>query len=219
MLSSFFKVNIDFPQFRDVTDWFVNYLQSLIMPRTGLTKFFINQISEGAIQKEKLVQIVKQADFFISDIKLKTEEKDIPNDVISFLSNIEELPNELKTKIHSEQRLKSIDLSFEHENEHGERYDIPFKFESMGTQRFFGLAGILYLMLKDSSLFPIDALESSLHPDLFEYFVLTFLKNAKQSQCLVTTHNREILNNRDLFRNDAVWIVDKSLSSSAELYS
>ena len=33
---------------------------------------------------------------------------------------------------------------------------------------------------------------------------------AKESQIFIaTTHNREILNNRDLFRDDAIWFTDK----------
>jgi len=66
---------------------------------------------------------------------------------------------------------------------------------------------------------PVDELESSLHPDLYEHFILTFLMNAKQSQIIATTHYREILNNKDVFRNDAVWFTDKDKSCSTELYS
>jgi len=36
---------------------------------------------------------------------------------------------------------------------------------------------------------------------------------------IATTHNREILNNKDIFRNDAIWFTDKSKDSATELYS
>jgi hypothetical protein len=36
---------------------------------------------------------------------------------------------------------------------------------------------------------------------------------------IATTHNREILNNRDLFRDDAIWFTDKNEDSATELYS
>ena len=69
-------------------------------------------------------------------------------------------------------------------------------------------------------LLPIDELESSLHPDLFNHFLLTYLVNGKKnSQLIATTHNREILNNRDLFRDDAIWFTDKNEDSATELYS
>ncbi len=66
---------------------------------------------------------------------------------------------------------------------------------------------------------PIDELESSLHPDLFVHFLLSFLVNSEGSQIIATTHNREILNNKDIFRNDAVWFTDKTDTCATELYS
>jgi AAA15 family ATPase/GTPase len=69
-------------------------------------------------------------------------------------------------------------------------------------------------------MFLIDELESSLHPDLFQHFLLSFLVNSKKSQFIATTHNREILDNKDIFRNDAIWITDKDNEECAtELYS
>ena len=58
-----------------------------------------------------------------------------------------------------------------------------------------------------------------MHPDLYLHFILSFLLNSKTSQIVATTHNREILDNKDIFRNDAIWFTDKQESSSTELYS
>ncbi len=85
--------------------------------------------------------------------------------------------------------------------------------------RYYGFAGILSLLLKDSIAFPIDELEASLHPDLFIHFILSFLVNSKESQIIATTHNREILNNKDIFRNDVIWFTNKTETCSTELYS
>ncbi|WP_268036522.1 AAA family ATPase [Algoriphagus sp. PAP.12] len=43
--------------------------------------------------------------------------------------------------------------------------------------------------------------------------------NTKNSQLIATTHNREILDNRDIYRNDAIWFTDKNEESATELYS
>lgn len=94
-------------------------------------------------------------------------------------------------------------------NEKG--YSLPFKMESNGTKRYYGFAGLLAFILKDSMILPIDELESSLHPDLYEHFLLSFLMNSKDSQIIATTHNREILNKKDLFRNDAIWFTEKMM--------
>jgi AAA15 family ATPase/GTPase len=91
--------------------------------------------------------------------------------------------------------------------------------ESNGTKRYYGFAGLLAFILKDSMILPIDELESSLHPDLYEHFLLSFLMNSKDSQIIATTHNREILNKKDLFRNDAIWFTEKNDDCATELYS
>ena len=43
--------------------------------------------------------------------------------------------------------------------------------------------------------------------------------NSKKSQLIATTHNREILNNKDIFRNDSIWFTNKNESCATELYS
>lgn len=68
-------------------------------------------------------------------------------------------------------------------------------------------------------ILPVDELEASLHPDLYEHFLLSFLMNSKESQLIATTHNRELLNNKDIYRNDAIWFTDKNDDCATELYS
>jgi AAA15 family ATPase/GTPase len=115
--------------------------------------------------------------------------------------------------------IKSKEIKLEHTISNS-KFTLPFEEESKGTQRYYGFAGILYLLVKNSTAFPIDELEASLHPDLFVHFLLSFLVNSKKSQIIATTHNREILNNKDIFRNDAIWITDKDNENCAtELYS
>jgi AAA15 family ATPase/GTPase len=74
-------------------------------------------------------------------------------------------------------------------------------------------------LINSSTAFSIDELEASLHPELYVHFLLSFLINSKKSQIIATTHNREILINKDIFRNDAIWFTDKSETSATELYS
>jgi AAA15 family ATPase/GTPase len=62
-------------------------------------------------------------------------------------------------------------------------------------------------------------LEKSLHPDLYKHFLLLFLVNSKSSQLIATTHNRELLSNKDIIRNESIWFCDKSEASATKLYS
>ena len=96
---------------------------------------------------------------------------------------------------------------------------MPINAESEGTKRFYSFAGLLALLIKTPTIFPIDELESSLHPDLYTHFLLSFLQNAQHSQLIATTHNRELLGDTDIFRNDVIWFTNKSEDCATELYS
>ena len=98
-------------------------------------------------------------------------------------------------------------------------YNLPLNIESEGTKRFYGFAGLLALLIKTPTIFAIYALESSLHPDLYTHFLLSFLQNAQQSQLIATTHNRELLGDTDIFRNDVIWFTDKGEDFATQLYS
>lgn len=102
----------------------------------------------------------------------------------------------------------------------GVSYNLPFESESEGTKRYYGLGGLLNVLINYSNAILVDELETSLHPDLYKHFILLHLQNSKKSQLIATTHNREILNDKDIFRDDAIWITDKSDADCAtQLYS
>lgn len=194
VLGGFLKTNIELKELKDATDWFGIYLSPLVSPNGKLDNIISNIIETSLINKEKVIKLLQNADFNISDIILEEKDKNI----------------DIRTKLY--------EIKLEH-TVNNNKYELPFNLESEGTQRYYGLAGFLDLIIRTSRGLAIDELESSLHPDLFTHFLLSFLINSKQSQIIATSHNREILNNKDIFRNDAIWITDKSENCSTELYS
>lgn len=218
VLGGFLKTNIESKELKDVTDWFTDYLNPLIHPRTNLCSIVTSRINESKIKKETLINILRQADFNISDILMKVEERDFPDGLLEFVDKQAGINKEKMSELKNKGKITTIDLELEHTVEN-KIYSLPFKEESQGTQRYYGLSGIIDLLIKNSVAFSIDELESSIHPDLYIHFLLSFLVNAKKSQIIATTHNREILNNKDIFRNDAVWITDKTDISATDLYS
>ena len=218
VLGGFLKTNMELKELKDATDWFSNYLKPLIFTGTKLDGYVTSQINKSEIRKEDVTNILRKADFNISDILIKEEEKDIPDGLIEFLENQIKAPGEKIKELKSRGKITSVNLEFEH-TINNKKYNLPFENESQGTKRYYGFAGILSILIRNSIVFPIDELEASLHPDLFVYFLLSFLVNSKNSQIIATTHNREILNNKDIFRNDAIWITDKTEKCATELYS
>lgn len=193
VLGGFLKTNISFEELRQVTDWFWNGLKPMVAPQTELGRYVTDKIDEKKIAKEEVLEILKKADFNISDIIIE-QRKD----------SIWEID---RINLFSEHTVNNIS------------YKLPMEQESEGTKRFYGFAGLLALLIRSSTVFLIDELESSLHPDLYTHFLLSFLQNAKQSQLIATTHNRELLADRDIFRDDVIWFTDKSKDCATELYS
>ena len=193
VLGGFLKTNINLEEFRQVTDWFWNGLKPMVVPQTELGRYVTDKIDEKKIAKEEVLEILKKADFNISDIIIERRKDPI-------------------------WEIDSINLFSEH-TVNNISYKLPMEQESEGTKRFYGFAGLLALLIKSSTIFPIDELESSLHPDLYTHFLLSFLQNAKQSQLIATTHNRELLGDRDIFRDDVIWFTDKGKDCATELYS
>jgi AAA15 family ATPase/GTPase len=218
VLGGFLKTNVDIKELKVVVEWFKNYLRPLIYTRTQLEGFVTSKIEKSELSKLDVISVLKKADFHISDIVIQEEEKEIPDGLIHFLKGqLKDSPDEIK-KLEEKGKVTSVNIEFEH-TVNQTKYTLPIEMESQGTRRFYGFAGLLALLIKNSTAFPIDELESSLHPDLYMHFILSFLLNTDKSQLIATTHNREILDNKDVFRNDAIWFTEKNENCSTELYS
>jgi len=203
VLGGFLKTNINLEEFRRVADWFGNYLKSIIAPQTQLDSYVTSKIDEKEIAKEEVLEILKKADFNISDIIIEQKEEIIPKDLLRFFKR----QIEIKGRIIFQHKVDNV------------LYNLLMEKESEGTKRFYGFAGLLALLIKTPTIFPIDELESSLHPDLYTHFLLSFLQNAQHSQIIATTHNRELLGDTDIFRNDVIWFTNKGEDCATELYS
>jgi AAA15 family ATPase/GTPase len=213
VLGGYLKTNIELKELANVLEWFGETLNPIVNSNTTLEKFVTDSIEKSKIRKEDIIKILRRADFNISDLSYE---------------NVGQMPKHFETAFKalnfSDERIESMKknppkkIEFEHTVK-GQKYYLPMKYESEGTKRYFEFAGLLCLLIKSSTIIPIDELESSLHPDLYIHFILSFLMNSSNSQVIATTHNREILSNKDIFRNDAIWFTDKSETCATELYS
>jgi AAA15 family ATPase/GTPase len=108
------------------------------------------------------------------------------------------------------------EILFSHKYE--KNYLLPYLSESKGTRQIFELIGPLWDSINSEKNLFIDEIEASLHNDLLEFFITTFLNNSEKSQLLFTTHNQDLLDS-DLLVDDEVWFVQKDKTGGSELYS
>lgn len=211
------RTNIDFAPLQDVSFWFDTYLKRILKPSQSLDSFVSRKLEDGTITSEELLPIIQKADLNISNFSI--EKKTIPFD-----AEVSSIPSGASIEVHDSKNEEDRTITyrkvqFTHKDISGnENSSIPYSAESLGTQRYFGLAGLLCWMIKKSTCLCIDELESSLHPDLLKHFLLSFCVNVKRSQLIATTHFSSILNNKDLFRNDMIVFTEKDESMSTQVY-
>ncbi|WP_312174649.1 ATP-binding protein [Chryseobacterium sp.] len=213
VFGGFQKTNLDSFELMESSEWFKNLL-NLAIDNKKSEEFVTKLLEAENISKSFVLDILQKADLNISDLDLNIQNADLDDDTINYFSKYgEKVVEELRDKA----TIREVILIH---NVNGKKYSLNIDSESKGTQRYLGYSGLLNMLIKyDGFIMPIDELESSLHPDLFQHFLFLFIVNSKKSQLIVTTHNREILNNRDMFRDDGIWFTDKNEDSATELYS
>ena len=90
--------------------------------------------------------------------------------------------------------------------------------ESEGTKRILDLLAVL-VTVKEHSVFVIDEIDRSLHPQLTLHFVKNFLELAKQRniQLIITTHESHLLD-LNILRQDEIFFVEKDFTGSSTIF-
>jgi len=214
------KMTIQNSMIQEAYLWFKEQLMGEVTPKTDLTDWVTRQLASRKINQNILIQSLNQAGIPISN--LNVVDRQFSSVEIERLNSL--LSDEIRNKvINSISTQKEVRTVYEI---NGNEYQLNLNSqESLGTQRYYGLAGLLSSLCPESNdasyskILPIDEIEHSLHPDLLEHFLVTFLNDTSNSQLIATTHYRELLQNNLLFRDDVIWFVDKDDASlSSELY-
>ncbi len=210
VISVFQKINLrvnneelDFDKLGKMTKIFVNiyefFSNIFIIP---YKEYFLDDLFLGMIKeypeyyKKHILENLKQADFNIIDYEIVNKGRDVNDDNIYEIYFTHKLRNKDGTFIMSQ-------------------YE-----ESLGTLMYFALLAASLESVNGYEILCIDELESSLHPELVNHFINTFLYQSKnkRSQFIFTTHNINLLD-EDFVRKDIVWFTEKDEDGSTKLYS
>ncbi len=167
-------------------------------------EFFESAVNQFDSYEEKLkkeaMDFLSSAGFgHIDDIIIK--EQEIP---ASFVREFSEILKLDLTKNKDAHTYKNVFLSHKYRN----NYLLPLGEESEGTKRLINLAIPLTLLFKEWGFLCIDEIEFSLHQELVEFIIRTFLEKSSSSQLLFTTHNVDLLES-GLLRDDEIWFSEK----------
>ncbi|MEA2028054.1 MAG: AAA family ATPase, partial [Campylobacterota bacterium] len=95
------------------------------------------------------------------------------------------------------------------------------KEESKGTRKFFKMSAPILNTLKDGKILIIDELDASLHPMLTQFLIELFNDkeiNKYNAQLIFATHDTNLLN-KNIFRRDQIWLVEKDQYGVTDTYS
>ena len=168
----------------------------------------ISQLKNNSSQ-EKIVQLVKNLDLSITDIKVTTYGMDE-----RYVSK-EDFPKELTL-------VYTIHKKFNKENNHSANVNLLLQLhESEGTRKIFALAGTLIDVLENGNILVIDELDAKLHPLMTRSIIELFHKpesNPNNAQLIFMTHDTNLLSNK-IFRRDQIWFTEKDRYGATALYS
>jgi uncharacterized protein len=132
------------------------------------------------------------------------------------------LPDGTQVQIESVEPWRAFHYSLRpaHRKADGSTVQLSLREESDGTRRLLDLAPTLFELRTRASVFVVDELDRSLHPNLLYAFLDSYLKepNSHASQLIVTTHESHLLDT-ELLRRDEIWFADKDNGGATSLYS
>lgn len=161
----------------------------------------------------KILDFIKLIDLGIEDINI---EKIIDNN-----NHTDELT---QNSNHNNKQINRLDIKSKHavykDNNIVGYAEMPFKMESLGTNKLFALLGPWFDTLKNGGVLIVDEYGASLHTQLSLKLINLFHSkiNLHGAQLIISTHDTNLLR-RDLLRRDQIWFVEKDKSGSSDLYS
>lgn len=98
-------------------------------------------------------------------------------------------------------------------------YKVPsILFDSVGTQKLVALSGYIYDAIHNGKILLVDEIESSLHHLITKAIVAMFNNMLnKKGQLIFTTHDTLLLNVKELFRKDQIWLINIGSSNYSEV--
>jgi len=205
-------IQLNSEQLRPVFHWFQKKLVIIGTGGSELNPALTFKLLEQPDGKQKLLQFVHAADLGIDDLSLQRATS-APTMAIGGNVVQEPQPQGPVTTLF---RVTSYHKAFDD----GQRVALDLGEESAGTQRLFKSAGAWLNVLNNGEVILYDELDTSLHPLMTRFLIGLFHQkatNPKNAQLVFTTHDTSLLD-REVFRRDQVWFIEKDKKGASRLY-
>lgn len=202
------KVNQKNQLLREVFEYFQGFISPILPNHLSLSPS--NDKLAKLLKNEMFIEFFKKADFNIQELSLEKESIE--------LSDIDFISDGIRKEIQKRNGIvnrKYLSVTHTYKNH---SFNLALDDESLGTNKWLVLSFLFFMLQSKEQFSLIDEIESSLHYDLVNHFLVTFLKNnINNSQIIATTHNLHLLD-ADFLRRDAVWFTERREDGSTELF-
>ncbi|MDV6217851.1 ATP-binding protein [Flavitalea sp. BT771] len=216
VFGAFQKTNVDIPAIAKLSRWLKDFFRLIINQDYDMSDYTAYQISRDPAFRKWMNMFLNKADKNIREVTVKLKNQDRPDTDLRSVKSW--FPEDMQLRLLYD-IMDNSEIHFHHVVGDNKVYTLAIEKESQGSQRYFGLGGVLYSLLTSSGFVSIDELDTSLHADLMKHFLQLFLLNSHQSQLLFTTHNLFLLEEQDFIRKDALWFTEKGEDGGVNLYS
>lgn len=205
------------PQLSKVFRWFTGntgHLADVARARS----YTANMCKDDQEFCRRILDFLKVADLGIEDLKIERGLIETPK----VESNMP-LPDKLLEDVLKEIKKRQVLRVFASHRSVDETEPVLLDMadESGGTRRLFEFAGPWIDILDNGKVLFVDELEQSLHPLLARRLVTLFhtpKTNPKHAQLICTTHDVSLLEQKELYRRDQIWFVEKDQDGATRLY-
>lgn len=174
------------------------------------------KLFENSRYKNLIKRYLLRADLGFSDIDAHK---------LSMPDDLEDYPIEVKNIIQNQYKKENTLMMTEHS-----KYDalgnnvgkVLFNFnelESLGTQKYFALSGLIIETLLNGAVLIIDEFDARMHPKLCLSIINLFNSkdnNIKSAQLLFISHNTNFIN-KEIFRRDQILLASKDKYGATEI--
>ena len=177
------------------------------------------KLVESENTRERLLSLLRYADLGITGIHRES----LPPEEVERLRQAMRLLRGVDEDSESDEQFSVADtIALAHSTAVGEA-KIPPQDESLGTQVWLGLAGMLLTVLDEGGVMLADELDASLHPRLVQNVIELFQSKRTNPHCaqlIFNSHDTNVLGDSDKrsVGRDQIWFTEKAMDGASSLY-
>ena len=158
------------------------------------------------------LHIINSIEAYTNDEALKTKAE---NFIRRFDMGLEGF--EIKREVKANNEPLNISLFGKHKAENEKTYNLPFNYESRGTQALFFILAPIFNALKNNGTVILDEIETGLHPEAVKKIVNYFIdENEKgKAQLIFSSHSLEFMKKFDM---QQIFLTEKNDVGSSVTY-